>query len=221
MARKKAKTVKRTAPVRRKSRSGSSSIGFAIAGAVFSLIAYVVFGGEFSLDDITPHQPSPVAAPGGDKHVGADRLVGQASVIDADTLEVHGQRIRFNGIDAPEGGQRCLDAKGVLVRCGQIAANALDRFIAGNPVTCTISGKDRYNRALGGCSVRNVDLQDWLVRNGHALAYRQYSKDYISAEDEARRTKAGMWAGEFVEPWNWRKGARLPVEGATKANFAP
>src|SRR5690606_34868670 len=128
-------------------------------------------------------EPTPIARPG-DSPAGADRLVGRASVIDADTLEVHGQRIRFNGIDAPESGQRCLDAKGALVRCGQIAANALDTFIADAPVTCKIEGKDRYDRALGGCSVRNVDLQDWLVRNGHALAYRQYSKAYIPAEDE-------------------------------------
>jgi endonuclease YncB( thermonuclease family) len=31
-------------------------------------------------------------------------------VIDADTIEIHGQRIRLHGIDAPEGGQTCLDA---------------------------------------------------------------------------------------------------------------
>lgn len=221
MARKRAKTVRRTAPVRRRARSGSSSIGFAIAGAILAAVGFVIFGGDISLDDIgLPREPTPIAKPA-ESPAGADRLVGRASVIDADTLEVHGQRIRFNGIDAPEGGQRCLDAKGALVRCGQIAANALDAFIAGNPVTCTISGKDRYDRALGGCSVRNVDLQDWLVRNGHALAYRQYSKAYIPAEEEARRNKAGMWAGEFVEPWNWRKGTRLPAEGATKASFAP
>ena len=29
-------------------------------------------------------------------------ITGTASVIDGDTIEVHGQRIRFHGIDAPE-----------------------------------------------------------------------------------------------------------------------
>ena len=37
----------------------------------------------------------------------ADDLIGQASVIDGDTLEIHGTRIRLWGIDAPESNQFC------------------------------------------------------------------------------------------------------------------
>jgi endonuclease YncB( thermonuclease family) len=143
--------------------------------------------------------------------------IGRASVVDADTLDVHGERIRLVGVDAPEGGQKCLDTNNKFVRCGSIAANALDRFIAQSPVTCAIDGKDRYKRLLGTCSVRGQDIQDWLVRNGHALAYRDYSTAYVPAENAARTAKVGVWSGRFIKPWDWRKGARLPGEKPTKA----
>lgn len=142
---------------------------------------------------------------------------GVASVVDADTLDIHGERIRLASIDAPESGQRCLSAAGKLERCGSIAANALDQWINRNPVTCAVEGKDRYGRLLAECSVRGDSVQGWLVSNGHALAYRTYSKAYISTETQAKRAKAGMWAGRFVSPWDWRKGARLPGEKPTKA----
>jgi endonuclease YncB( thermonuclease family) len=37
----------------------------------------------------------------------ADNLTGQASIIDGDTLEIHGAWIRLWGIDAPESSQLC------------------------------------------------------------------------------------------------------------------
>ncbi|MFT3724082.1 MAG: thermonuclease family protein [Hyphomonadaceae bacterium] len=142
---------------------------------------------------------------------------GTASVIDADTLEIAKQRIRLVGVDAPESGQKCLDANRKFYRCGSVSANALDQWINRNPVTCAIEDTDRYGRLLGQCSVRGENVQAWLVSNGLALAYRQYSTAYVPNELQARAARAGIWAGEFVAPWDWRQGLRLEGEKPTKA----
>jgi endonuclease YncB( thermonuclease family) len=132
-------------------------------------------------------------------------LIGVASVIDADTIEIHGQRIRLHGIDAPEGGQVCLDAAGQKWRCGQRAALALQDLIGRRTVTCDERDVDRYGRIVGRCLVDDLDINEWLVAQGLALAYRRYSRDYVAAENDARAAGRGMWAGSFEPPWEWRR----------------
>ena len=140
----------------------------------------------------------------------ANDLVGQASVVDDDTLEVHGTRIRLWGVDAPESGQLCRDADSDLYQCGAKAANDLDTFIARRPVNCTPVAEDQYGRTVATCSVGGADIGEWLVRNGLALDWPQYSKGkYGSAQREADRSGRGMWAGSYVEPWLFRVCIRL------------
>lgn len=134
-----------------------------------------------------------------------DGLVGQASVIDGDTIDIHGTRIRFNGIDAPESGQTC-EAGGTSYRCGQKAALALSDFVGSRTITCNKTGTDRYQRVIAKCFADGTDLGSWMVLNGWAIAYRKYSMDYVADEDRARNQKVGMWAGTFIAPELWRKG---------------
>ena len=63
------------------------------------------------------------------------------------------------------------------------------------------------------CAVGDIDLGAWLVRRGYALAYRKYSMDYVDDENAARKSQAGIWAGEFIPPWEWRRGKRLSGAG--------
>ena len=135
----------------------------------------------------------------------ADNLIGQASIIDGDTLEIHGTRIRLWGIDAPESSQLCRDDESLQYQCGAKAANALDAFIARRPVDCSPVSLDQYGRTVVVCSIGSVDLAEWLVRNGLALDWPQYSKGgYAEAQTEAKRHERGMWAGSFKEPWVYR-----------------
>jgi endonuclease YncB( thermonuclease family) len=86
----------------------------------------------------------------------ADNLTGQASVIDADTLEIYGTRIRLWGIDAPESSQLCRNDESLQYRCGAKAANELDAFIAGRPVDCSPVSLDRYGPTVAICSIDGV-----------------------------------------------------------------
>ena len=53
--------------------------------------------------------------------------------------------------------------------------------------------------------LENLDLNKWMVRNGYAVAYRRYSKDYIEDEEYAKKNKIGIWEGNFLTPEKWRK----------------
>lgn len=137
----------------------------------------------------------------------AQDIVGVASVIDADTVEIHNTRIRLEGIDAPESNQTCL-IKDKAYRCGQQAALALDTLIANSTLRCKGSKTDRYKRLIAVCYLKDKDINAWLVENGWAIAYRQYSMDYVGQEDAAKANKVGIWRGEFEAPWDFRKKKR-------------
>ncbi len=98
-------------------------------------------------------------------------VAGTASVLDGEAIEVHGQRIRLHGIDAPESRQLCrLDGK--PWSCGKDAANALANKIARRAVTCEDLGRDRYERIIGRCTVAGEDIGSWMVSQGW-LSYFQ------------------------------------------------
>ena len=138
-------------------------------------------------------------------------VIGLSSVIDGDTVDVDGNRIRLNGIDAPESSQTCNMA-GETYRCGLHAEEFLRQIIGSGQLDCKPLTKDRYGRIVATCWLDGRDLGMTMVANGWALAYRQYDMVYVAQENEAYKAGLGMWAGAFVEPWLWRKGQRLEGE---------
>lgn len=134
-------------------------------------------------------------------------VIGDARVLDGDTIDVAGERIRLHGIDAPEKRQTCTVA-GVGYDCGKNATRILTGVIDGREVTCKGNKRDRYGRLIAVCYVGDENVNAEMVREGWALAYRRYAKDYVRQESEARAAGSGVWRGEFVEPWVWRRRGR-------------
>ena len=148
-------------------------------------------------------------------------IAGPPKIIDGDTIEVQGAAIRLYGIDAPELGQICRIGRHAY-DCGKIARTALLDLTAGVSVICELAPSDPVaggeDSAQGGrpgrCTADGYDLSEGMAYTGWALAWRPVSERYVAYEDRARTARRGLWKGEFVEPWAWRAGTRLPPAGA-------
>jgi endonuclease YncB( thermonuclease family) len=132
----------------------------------------------------------------------ADAIAGRARLIDGDTIEVAGTTVRLHGIDAPETGQRCEDGDGRDFPCGVRATDTLRGLIGSGEVSCEGSEHDRYGRLIAVCRARKggLDLNREMVRLGQAVAYEEYSDDYLPEQIEAFKTGRGLWAGTFDRP---------------------
>ncbi|MDT8855281.1 thermonuclease family protein [Paracoccaceae bacterium Fryx2] len=146
-------------------------------------------------------------------------LLGVARVIDGDTLEVAGQRVRLFGIDAPERDQTC-DRNGEVWACGQWAGAMLAGALTG-PVSCAVQDHDRYGRAVAICHAGGRDLGRALVEAGAARAYLRYSDRYAAVEADAGAARLGIWAGPMVTPEAHRHRAEAAPAGcAIKGNIS-
>lgn len=134
----------------------------------------------------------------------AKDLAGAAQVKDGDSLVVNGQEVRLHGVDAPEWKQPCTLPAGGEWHPGQEATAWLRSVLADRTVACKPEVRDSYGRVVATCYVDGKNLNEWLVREGWAQAYRRYSDRYVPAEDEARKAKRGLWRGDCQAPEGWR-----------------
>ncbi len=127
-------------------------------------------------------------------------------ITDGDSLRSGNLRIRLFGIDAPEKKQKCTNVDGRQWDCGIAAQKALKRLVESVPkISCDLIDIDRYSRLVMRCYAGETDVAAALVREGLALAYRQYSELYSEDENVAKMNKAGLWGGSFTKPWTWRR----------------
>ena len=161
---------------------------------------WLVQRAERPLDDVRDRVGVPMA------RASRSTVSGSARVVDGDTLDVGAVRVRLHGVDAPESRQSCV-AGGRRWACGERATRALAGRLGGRTVAC--EERDRYGRIVAVCRDGGEDVNAWMVSHGWALAYRRYSRDYVGEETAARDARLGMWRGDFVPPWDWRRGERL------------
>jgi len=134
----------------------------------------------------------------------AKTILGKAKIIDGDTIHIKSNKIRLHGIDAPETKQTCkVDNQDWY--CGKQSTIELKNLINNQKVECTVNDVDRYNRYVAICFVNEININQWMVKNGWAIAYRYYSKDYIVEEKYATDNKLGIWNSKFIEPYAYRR----------------
>ncbi len=131
-------------------------------------------------------------------------------VVDGDKLKVGDRKIRLFGVDAPELEQICW-RDGEIWPCGIEAAKAAEEFISGRSVRCFEELQNKNGRMVVTCTVAGEEatLNQWMVQEGWALAFRHYSTEFVALEQDARAAGKGIWDSEFVPPWKWRQGTRL------------
>ena len=146
----------------------------------------------------------------------AQEIVGLPRIVDGDTIHIGEYKFRLEGIDAPEMKQQCKKESFKIsstigfsfykdYSCGKVSKAKLKAKINGSKIKCISTSKDRYKRYIATCFKGEINLNQWMVRNGYAIAYRRYSKKYVSDEDFAKEKKLGLWQGKFMNPEKWRK----------------
>jgi endonuclease YncB( thermonuclease family) len=129
-------------------------------------------------------------------------LIGEVErVLDGDTIDIAGQRIRLPGLDAPEWNQTCGAADGSTWQCGSTAARRMRELTRGIAISCQPEGHDRYGRLLAVCRDGKTDIAEALVGDGLAVSTGRYAR----AEAIAREARRGLWQARFDTPAEWRR----------------
>ena len=120
------------------------------------------------------------------------------------TLESSPARVRMSAIDTPEHDQPY----------GAKSSAALKALLPpGAPVELEVVTQDQFNRRVATVWLvadgKRVNVNEWMLREGHAWAYRRYMREakFCDLEAEARDRKLGLWAqpvSEWVYPPEWR-----------------
>lgn len=113
--------------------------------------------------------------------------------------------VRLHGIDAPEHRQPW----------SRRSRQALVGMLRGHRIVIETVTVDAYDRtvAVAYRASDRLNVNQEMVRQGHAWVYRRYTDDaeLIRMETEARDASRGLWGlpeAERIPPWQWRRDRR-------------
>ena len=110
----------------------------------------------------------------------AQVIVGNATVIDGDTIDMNGTHIRLAHIDAPEAQQTC-NREGVEWACDAAATEALSSVLDGQSVSCSSIDTDIHGRQVAHCQTPVFALGREMVRRGLAITLDNAPYEYGEA----------------------------------------
>ena len=93
--------------------------------------------------------------------------------------------------------------KAITARMG---ADSLANFTKHTELSPAVQ-PDSRTRLMALSALANYSFVDAaaLVEAGLAVAYRQYSMKYVPQEEAAYTSRRGMWQGQFMMPWDYRR----------------
>lgn len=144
----------------------------------------------------------------------AQVVSGVVRVIDGDTFDVAGTRIRLHGVDALEAAQTCETEGGQPWACGDWTTRQVRDLYQGAQARCEALDRDRYDRIVARCFVGGADVGQVLVQEGLAFAYRKYAMDYDLDEKAAFVPERGIHGFKTVSPARYRVTRRSQPEPA-------
>lgn len=131
-------------------------------------------------------------------------VTGKIRVIDADTIDVAGTRVRLHAIDAPEMDQNCHTKDGVAFACGAWASTQVRNRFEGKLARCTPRDVDQYGRIVAQCQVSGADMGEVIVSEGWAFAFRHYGMEYDLTEKAAFVAGRGLHGAQVQSPAEFR-----------------
>ena len=110
--------------------------------------------------------------------------------------------IRLEAIDAPESDQAY----------GKQSTEALYRLITGKMIRVVAKKrKDYHGRTVARLFLKNIDINNEMVKLGAAWVEPRYARGrifakYYVSERRAKRDKKGLWGlSHPIPPWVWRR----------------